>query len=167
MPEGSSIIPGLLHLGLCPLPLAKDRGPAGESSSAAPGLLADSFGRVCTSRISILAVPLSINYGSTLTAIHMLKLFICSWLSSRQRQKSKRLPLAALRPPVPPWDVAPQAQEGMDPAAVSRHLHPGEDAQLPSPSDLFLPCFPGKRGAVCGSVVGRIQPISPSADFPP
>jgi len=80
---------------------------------------------------------------SALVAIQMLKLFICSWVSSRQRQQSERVPSAAadLLPRSPPRDGAPQGQAGTAPAAPSVRGRPA--APQPRPT-AFRPVFLGK-----------------------
>lgn len=172
---GSS--PGLPRLGLCPFSASGEgRDPKARAAGAAALLR-----QICSLTALAGSVPTASAYWryrwvlimpSALAAIQMLKLFICSWVSSRQRQKSEWLPsaMAALLPLSAPWDAAPQAQAGTDPAvSISAFLSWGGPA-APQPWPPLSAPFSwgdGCRLPGHGSVVARVQPISPSADFPP
>lgn len=142
--------PGLRRSGALPFLCPRRRtGPAGESG--------DLLRQSCSLTALAGAAPTASAYWryrwvlimpSALAAIQMLKLFICSWVSSRQRQESERLPSA--RPPSgPAGRCSPGAGAGTDPhasvaAALSRG---GPAAPQPRPTS-FCPVFPGETGAV-------------------
>lgn len=76
-------------------------------------------------------------------------------------------------PPCPPapFSRLPKHGRGWIQLPPSRHFQPGGTRGFPAPPNPFLPPFPREVGVCClpshSSVAGRIQPISPSADFPP
>lgn len=152
MPVGSRASPGLLRLGLCPSRACSEGQDPMARAAGAAALLRQS----CSLTALAAAVPTASAYWryrwvlimpSALAAIQMLKLFICSWVSSRQRQKSERLP--PLWPPSCPPLLRSPSQAGVDPAAsVLAFLSRGGPA-APSPGQPLSPSpFYGEAGAV-------------------
>lgn len=178
MPEGSCAgglqrQPGAAALGALPFPCLQRRtGPDGESSrgrgTAAPELLSDSLGSGCAYRISILAVPLGINYAFRTRGYSNVKIVYLQLgeLKTEAEERTAPSTAAAL---VPPLSAAPRVRQGWIRPPLSWHFCPGEDPLLPALADHFPPVLwgGGSRLAGRGSVVVRIQPISPSTDFPP
>lgn len=111
MPEGSCAgglqrQPGAAALGALPFPCLQRRtGPDGESSrgrgTAAPELLSDSLGSGCAYRISILAVPLGINYAFRTRGYSNVKIVYLQLgeLKTEAEERTAPSTAAALVPP--------------------------------------------------------------------
>lgn len=122
------------------LPAAKG-GREGESSrgrgTAAPDLLPTALAGAAPTASAYWRYRWVLIMPSALAAIQMLKLFICSWVSSRQRRNGERLP-----PPRPP---RPSVLAGTGPAAPSQRLCPGGPRCPPTPPASSRPVFPRSR----------------------
>lgn len=181
-PEGSCAgglqqQPQVAARGLCPSPASgegrawrrEQPGPALRSQSRALPALA---GAAPPASAHWLMVPLGINYAFRTRGYSNGKIVYLQ-LGELKAEAEERVAPPATAALLPPSLTAPQAQPGVDPAASTLVFPSWGDPWLPSPTQP-LPA-PFSQGSGCllsawptgSSVAGRIQPISPSADFPP
>lgn len=147
-PVGSGTHPGAAALGgfALSVPAAKDGTRGRERGSAAPELLSDSLGRGCAYRISILAIPLGINYAFRTRGYSDVKIVYLQLgeLEAEAGERAAPLCPAALRPR---GTLLPRRGRGDGSARLRRcGSVPGRARGSPAPADLFLPRFSRGNG---------------------
>ena len=136
--------------------LQRRMGPEGESSrgrgTAAPDLLSGSLGRVCAYRISILAVPLGINYAFRTRGYSNVKIVYLQLGELKTEAEKRAAPLRRGRPPASLSSAgcsSPSAgRDGSGRLCLGISVL-GRTRCSPAPAALFPPRFPGETGADC------------------
>lgn len=157
-------------LGLCPFAASNEgrtrRREQWGRGTTAPDLLPTALAGAAPTASAYWRYRWVLIMPSALAAIQMLKLFICSWVSSRQR-RTRAAPCATAAPALSARrDAAPGHRRGRVRLPRLSIFVLGAPL-LPGPADLSPPRFPQKQVPVCPAVELRIQPVSPSADSPP
>lgn len=156
---GSSTVPRCLHWGFAlSLPLAKD-GPGGGSSQSC--VLPALAGAAPPASAHWLMVPLGINYAFRTRGYSNGKIVYLQLGELKAEAEERVAPHCHGRPPAP-LSRLPRDGSSCFHLGISILGGPMAPQPHPTPSCPVFCCLPGHS-----SMAGRIQPISPSADFLP